>query len=109
MKNTTTGTISTFETWMNGGLQMSAFHTGDDAQGFIYSHYASKSFATLHIFDSIEEGQKAYAWIACGESDECDCSFQEEGHSNHWSNCQSHRYGEILAELKCVCYMPGCN
>ena len=40
---------------------------------------------------------------------ECDCNYQEEGLSNHWSNCAIHKGPQEAAERAGILYMPGCN
>jgi hypothetical protein len=57
---TQTTTKASFESWSNGGLQMSGFHCGTDAADFEQRHYESNTFATLHTFDSVEEGRAAF-------------------------------------------------
>ena len=53
-------TKAAFQTWQNGGLQMSGLYLNQDAIDFVESHYNSNTFATLHTFDSIEEAKKVY-------------------------------------------------
>jgi len=50
-----------FQTWNNGNItETSGFYTGDEAKAFEESHYTSGTFATLHTFESVEEGMSAY-------------------------------------------------
>ena len=51
--------VAAFESWHNGGVQVSALHI-DDVASFIEAHYQSGTFATLHTFDSIDEATKVY-------------------------------------------------
>jgi hypothetical protein len=55
-----TSNFSAFESWNNGGTQISGFHTGQDAVDFADNHDNSGSFAKIHFFDSIEEGEKSF-------------------------------------------------
>jgi len=54
-------TKAAFQTWMNGyQLQYSSLYLNDDAQELEKEHWDSNTFASLHVFDSVEEGEKAY-------------------------------------------------
>jgi hypothetical protein len=61
MTTTTNTTKAAFESWNNGGTQISGFHTAENAVEFEISHFKSGTFATIHTFNSIEEGEKAFA------------------------------------------------
>jgi hypothetical protein len=59
MTNNFEGTFA-FETWHNGGLQMSAFYEGIHAINFIYMHEQSRTFADLHVYHNKIEALTAY-------------------------------------------------
>jgi len=42
-------TVFAFQSWWNGGTQVSRLFTGDDALSLRDSHYSSGTFATLHF------------------------------------------------------------
>lgn len=41
--------VYAFQTWRNGGTQVSALYEGDEARQFVDSHYESATFAHLHV------------------------------------------------------------
>ena len=52
---------ASFESWYNGNQkQFSALYLGAEAAEFAAGHYESGTFATLHTFDSEEEGYFAF-------------------------------------------------
>ena len=57
----TTETKSAFNTWQDGCLvQMSPFYTGKDALECEQRQSDKGNIATLHAFDSVEEGGAEY-------------------------------------------------
>ena len=60
-----TETKSAFQTWRNGGgLEMGPFYTGKDAVECERRQADRGNVATLHAFDSVEEGELEFETIA---------------------------------------------
>lgn len=49
-----------FQSWENGGTQLSALYEGDEASEFINNHGLSNTFAKLHVFQDKLQAQLIY-------------------------------------------------
>lgn len=56
-------TVAVFESWINGGIQLSSIYCGQGADDFIEAHYASGTFAELHEFENEDEAFIAYNYL----------------------------------------------
>ena len=56
-------TVAVFESWINGGIQLSSIYYNQEATDFIEAHYNSGTFAELHEFESKSESIIAYNYL----------------------------------------------
>jgi hypothetical protein len=52
--------VYAFESWDNGGIQVSGFYEGWEAERFIESHESSGTYAYLHVYNNKEEAEMTY-------------------------------------------------